>query len=86
MGLSEVELKLQSFSIVHLYHLLFAETRPKWMFFAAYFVGFHLRRWRASFASNLVPHADQATPFYDFAFRNWQRFVVACPNWRVGGG
>ena len=84
VGLSEVELKLQSFSVVHLHDLLFAETRPKWMFFAAYFVGFHLRRWRASFASNLLPHADQDTPFYDFAFRNWQRFVAACPNWRVG--
>ena len=84
VGLSEVELRLQSFSVVHIYKLLFAEARPKWMHFAAYFVGFHLRRWRASFASNLVPHADQVTPFYVFAFRQWQRFVEACPNWRVG--
>ena len=84
VGLSEVELRLQSFSVVHIYKLLFAEARPKWMHFAAYFVGFHLRRWRASFASNLVQHADQVTPFYVFAFRQWQRFVEACPNWRVG--
>ena len=83
VGLSEIELRLQSFSVVHVYNLLFAETRPKWMLFAAYFVGFHLRKWRASFASNLVPHADQATPFYVFAFKHWQRFVEACPNWRL---
>jgi hypothetical protein len=59
----DIQLKLTAFRIKRIVDLLYQEDAPRWKPFAIYYIGIHLRRWKASFASNLIPHSSQIPPF-----------------------
>jgi hypothetical protein len=80
MNAVDIQLKLTAFRIRHIVDLLYREDAPRWKAFAIYYIGFHLRRWRASFASNLIPHSSQIPPYYATALQEFKDFVARFPN------
>ena len=64
--------KLQAFDIVHVVNLFFSENDAKWKYFAVFFAGQALRKWKPAFASNLIPHSGVIPPFYTEVLVNFK--------------
>ena len=64
---------------MHLYKL-FSNQEAKWTYFAKYWIGIHLRKFNASFASNLVPHSDYVPPFYRVCLTVFDNFFGIVPR------
>ena len=71
LGIVHIGSKLNSLLCTHIKRLL-TVSGPKWQEFAIYWIGHQLRRHNQTFASNLRPHAEVPSPFYEkalWAFR-----------------
>jgi hypothetical protein len=80
MNAVDIQLKLTAFRIRHIVDLLYREDAPRWKAVAIYYIGFHLRRRRASFASNVIQHLSQIPTNYATAMQDIKDFVARFPN------
>jgi hypothetical protein len=83
IGLVNISLKTKALQIMHIVRLLnHKHYVPKWVNFAIYWVGILLRKYRAEFASNSIPHSDVAfiPSFYHQAKLLFDDFMKSNPN------
>lgn len=78
LGVIDIESKLESLICSHVKRLLTASDL-KWQDFAIYWIGMQLRRHNPVFASNLRPHAESPTPFYEKALAVFRRVSALDP-------
>ena len=64
--------KLQAFDVLHVVDLLFVENDAKWKYFAVYFAGYALHKWKPALASDLIPHSGGIPPFYTEVLTNFK--------------
>ena len=70
IGLVSIQLKAQAFMIMQLVKMISfkEEYTPKWVYFAIYWIGLGLRKFRPDFASNSTLHClDYRPAYYNFA-------------------
>lgn len=56
----------------------------KWMYFAKYWVGMHLRKLNPALASNSFPHSESVPPFYKFCLQVFDKFKELCTDCSFG--
>ena len=80
-GLKIPNLKTK-FHALYLSHLqkLICESKAKWTYFAKYWIGFQLRKFNPSFASNNFPHSEYVPPFYTECLSALEIFHKVCPD------
>jgi len=71
LGIVDINTKLNSLTCTHIKRLL-TVSDIKWKDFAIYWVGHQLRNHSPAFASNLRPHAEVPSPFYERALRTFR--------------
>jgi hypothetical protein len=67
LGVIHIQTKLQAFLLRHLQALI-NNSSAKWTYFAIYWLGLSLRRYRPAFASLLIPHSESIPLFYQQCF------------------
>ena len=75
LGLVHITLKLESLRCAHLRKLV-AGTEAKWKHCAVYWTGLQLRRYDSSFASLLIPHAEQPSEFYNKTLDTFRKLTA----------
>ena len=78
LGLVSIKRKLESLRCAHIYKFVVGTT-AKWKYFAVYWVGLQLRRFDASFASALVPHAESPSDFYGKTIETYRKICNLTP-------
>jgi len=64
LGSVNIKIKLESLRCSHLYKLALS-TEANWRHLAIYWIGYQMRRYNTSFASLLIPHAEEPSEFYN---------------------
>ena len=57
-----ISLKLDCLLLKHVQNLI-SGTTSKWRYFAIYWIGLYLRKYKSEFASLKIPHSDELPPF-----------------------
>jgi exonuclease III len=78
LGVIDIESKLDSLICTHVKRLL-TVSDLKWQDFAIYWIGLQLRRHNPTYASNLRPHAESPSPFYEKTLAVFRRVVALDP-------
>ena len=72
--------KLKSFRIMHVIDLIHRDVQNYWTYFAVYFIGFHLRKWKKELGRNTIPHCDVIPPFYKESLADFKDFCKKYPD------
>ena len=84
LAVSCIFTKLQAFDVLHVVDLLFLENDAKWKYFAVYFAGYALRKWKPAFALNLIPHSGEIPFFYTEVLTNFKLMFCEIMGEEVG--
>ena len=77
LGLVNITLKLESLRCAHLRKLV-TGTVAKWKYYwAIYWTGLTWRRYDSSFASLLIPHAEQPSEFYNKTLDTFRKLTTS---------